>query len=564
MLREMNCQCIVDGLQGAYPAAVDLKDAPKLACHAVSDALPSRIPSSRQKHGWPDVSSGMAGTVVRLVSVPGHVAWHYGTHKALQKPHDPALDSLHNVGYGLECPSRQMEFKAMFYRKTHQHHSANLADHINRTQERRQGSSAFVPRSSSSENGGRLQHPGGSMKDVTDMSRFNSERPWMHLHGTEAIYTTHDRQRVHVDYLKGDGRAHALHDTAPNKPFSRKTSAFWALPHAWGHHGSQHWSHPRRNWGLPAVASSGAGTDGNNIVAMVEWDNGNVGEYSLREHPHQGGDVGARKVRRAAGGMCVATLALALEKHPQGTVLGGSLLKNTRPMRAEEGAPSLTDRGKAGMLLGCSDRRFAAGPQMFVLEAVSAVGVYEWAYSCALDSYLHTSWMSCVSGGPPVISVRRGLFSGLCAVANLSRVYTNGGCEPAGGGGGGRHVASDWHLEDCGGGDDVLSRHPNFAASSSSVPRRNEQAAEGVKEVEEESESRGGGEGCLWRATPHNDVEGDRRCPPSAVPPSGVKWIRIRLSDWSQPAGRELDNPDLAKALLHQVCMRKEPCRRAL
>ncbi len=63
-------------------------------------------------------------------------------------------------------------------------------------------------------------------------------------------------------------------------------------------------------------------------------------------------------------------------------------------------------------------------PQMFVVEAVSPVGVYEWAYSCARDIYSHTSWMTCASGGPPVMSTRCGLLSGQ-QVSFLKKIHAD-------------------------------------------------------------------------------------------------------------------------------------------
>ena len=50
--------------------------------------------------------------------------------------------------------------------------------------------------------------------------------------------------------------------------------------------------------------------------------------------------------------------------------------------------------------------RYSTRPQMFTVEAVSAAGVYEWAYACGKDVYLHTGWASDAGAGPPVVCVR--------------------------------------------------------------------------------------------------------------------------------------------------------------
>jgi hypothetical protein len=153
-----------------------------------------------------------------------------------------------------------------------------------------------------------------------------------------------------------------------------------------------------------------------------------------------------------------------------------------------------------------------------VVEAVSATGMYEWAYSCALDAYLHTSWMSSVSGGPAVMSLCHGLFSGLCAVSNLARLHQEGRCVDARVRAEGAAVATvgaDWDLvsSSCRP-PTVLSLHPHFTAQG--AKGEGEVDAEpdagvleapewGEQEEEEgvEAEARGGGEGSLWGKPPH-------------------------------------------------------------
>ena len=428
----------------------------------------------------------------------------------------------------------------MFRRKMHEHHSASLPDHITRAQRRGWGGAAFIARSQGAGGGGGRAPFHGGEKESAAVSRLNSERPWAHVHGTLPIYTTQDRQRVHVDYLSSNGRLHAMHEAAYSKPFSRKSAAFWALPNAWGHHGSHHWAHPRRQWGWPSITRD-TGGEGSNIVAMVEWDDGNVGEYSLREHPCA---AEGRYAELAAGELCMATLALAHEKHPRGSALGGDFLKPTHPMRAPAGGKQGAGGGRES--LGCESREFA---QMFVVEAVSAEGLFEWAYSCALDSYLHTSWMTCVSGGPPVISLRHGFLSGLCAVANLARMHTDAPQAAAMmSRGKGRHVASDWDLENFG---RVLSCHPNFAVSVDGGEEGRMVETPGVVE-----EARGGGQGCLSDALPHSEADPDRRC--AAV---GVRWIRIGIDKWAPHEGaRALDSPELAEALARRRELTKQEC----
>ena len=156
--------------------------------------------------------------------------------------------------------------------------------------------------------------------------------------------------------------------------------------------------------------------------------------------------------------------------------------------------------------------------QVFVVEAVSATGMYEWGYSCALDAYLHTSWMSSVSGGPAVMSLCHGLFSGLCAVSNLARLHAEGRCVDARvrtEGGTVATVGADWDLvsSSCRP-PTVLSLHPHFAAQGANGEGEvdaepdagvSEAPEWGEQEEEEgvEAEARGGGEGSLWGKPPH-------------------------------------------------------------
>ena len=153
-----------------------------------------------------------------------------------------------------------------------------------------------------------------------------------------------------------------------------------------------------------------------------------------------------------------------------------------------------------------------------MVQAVSATGMYECAYSCALDTYLHTSWMSSVSGGPPVISLSHGLFSGLCAVSNLARLHDesrrNDSLPQHG-----ATVAADWdRVSSSQRPPTVLSQHPHFTVPGAQGERGSGrgddedpdalvlQAPEWEEQEEQEgveAEARGGGEGCLWGWPPH-------------------------------------------------------------
>jgi hypothetical protein len=291
----------------------------------------------------------------------------------------------------------------MFRRKTHQHHGALLAHHIARAQNRGRASAAFVNRSRPAAAAAVPCGPGGGRgsgaADVhgvstapagahpVSVSWMNSERPWCDLHGTLATYTTHDRMQTHVfapfalpHCRQSHGlRLHMLQAAVSSKAFSRKSAAFWALPHAWGLPVSHHWAHPRRNWGWPTVdVSSVAGHDFDGdvggegpdvgggkgtLVAMVEWDNGSVGEYPLRHHPHHSLP---EQSKESSGVLCMATLALALcQGHARGSRYWQppfKMLTQMPPPRHSDTPHSL--RRAAASAIGCSDANFAASPQV--------------------------------------------------------------------------------------------------------------------------------------------------------------------------------------------------------
>ena len=350
---------------------------------------------NQRKHGWPDVSGGTIGTITRLVRVPLHVPWHYSTHDAMTtavRERRHAVDSCGSAGDGLEVPGRQTEFGSMFDRKTHQHHGALLAHHIARAQ-RGRASPAFVkrsrPASAAAQHSGAAGAGASGRGDAHAVSSTNSERPWSHLHGTCGTYTTHDRQQTHVlpqqthvlpPSPHQHGRQehgpslHLLQAAVPSKAFSRKSAAFWALPHAWGFAGSHHWAHPGRNWGWPtmdhvdhaslATSHHGAGPDARGVqgtlVAMVEWDNGNVGEYALRHHPHA---LNAGQKGQAAG-VCMATLVLARCYHARASRFWQQPLKMLTRMPQDDAAQR--QHGAAACAIGCRDANYASSPQVGV------------------------------------------------------------------------------------------------------------------------------------------------------------------------------------------------------
>jgi len=338
---------------------------------------------------WPDVSGGSVGTVTRLARAPHHVAWHPATQPNAIQPHaiqphaiqsrETAFDNLHAPADALEVASRTSQFGSMFARKTHQHHGAMLPHHIGRAQDRRArggGARGFDAggggRCISAVSIGSISAPPAS-GGGTAVCSLNSERPWAHLYGTQSIYTTHDRQQIHTDPLDGKGqRLHALDTAVPNKAFSRKSAAYWASPHAWGHFGSLHWSHPRRHWGFPAVAAgvtgrtsdvgggNHSGEEGREIVAVVEWDNGSVGEYAVREHPLQHVNHTMKHVnesmRSTSGLLCMATLALA----HGGSRQGGPYLKTLARFNGPDLHLPDTARRTMGDAVGCGQERFVA------------------------------------------------------------------------------------------------------------------------------------------------------------------------------------------------------------
>ena len=372
---------------------------------------------SRRQHVWPDVSGGSVGTVTRLARAPHHAAWHPATQPHAIQPHaiqsrETAVDNLHAPADALEVASRTSQFGSMFARKTHQHHGAMLPHHIGRAQDRRARGGG---RARGFDGGGRgrcisavsigsISAPpasgGGtavcSLKGTavcggtasgggTPVCSLNSERPWAHLYGTQSIYTTHDRQQIHTDPLDGKGqRLHALDTAVPNKAFSRKSAAYWASPHAWGHFGSLHWSHPRRHcrrrhWGFPAVAAGGtgrtsdvgganhSGEEGGEIVAVVEWDNGSVGEYAVREHALQHVKHSMKHVNESMQRvnesmqstsrlLCMATLALA----HGGSRQGAPYLKTFGRIKGADLRLPDTARRTMGDAVGCGQERFVA------------------------------------------------------------------------------------------------------------------------------------------------------------------------------------------------------------
>jgi hypothetical protein len=188
-----------------------------------------------------------------------------------------------------------------------------------------------------------------------------------------------------------------------------------------GCHGSLHWAHPRRNWAWPiradcaiGVRTGGAeqsereggrggeggegGLEGEGIVAMVEWDNGNVGEYSLQEEPFESKWVeegkGTGRPRKA--GRHMATLVLAHQKTDTSTTDGPHIRDGSQTLKGEGFKPhKFVGRGnkvrRPVAALGCNPTRFGGNPQVFVVEAVSGGGEYEWAYSAQLDGYMRTS-----------------------------------------------------------------------------------------------------------------------------------------------------------------------------
>ena len=374
---------------------------------------------SRRKYMWPDVSGGSVGTVTRLARAPHHIAWHPATQPHATQPHaiqsrETAVDNLHVPADALEVASRTSQFGSMFARKLHQHHGAILPHHIGRAQDRRARGGGRV-REFDGGGGGRCMSTvsigcisasaasgGGtavcSLKGTavcggtasgggTPVCSLNSERPWAHLYGTRSIYTTHDRQQIHTDPLDGKGqRLHALHTAVPNKAFSRKSAAYWASPHAWGHFGSLHWSHPRRHWGFPAVAAGGtgrtsdvgrgnhSGEEGGEIVAVVEWDNGSVGEYAVREHPLQHVNDSMKHVNESMQStsrlLSMATLALA---HGEGRQ-GGPYLKTLGRFKGADLHLPDTAHLTMGDAVGCGQERFVAtavgcGEERFVGSA---------------------------------------------------------------------------------------------------------------------------------------------------------------------------------------------------
>ena len=473
---------------------------------------------SRGKHAWPDISGGSIGTITRLVRVPGIVAWHYGTHESMTdatREGRLAVDSYSTPGDGLEVPGRQTELACMRARGTHA--SARMPLHVAQAQRARSShGTAFIkrsrarPASASSASAAARSERKLSSGEVASVSATNSQGRWAHLHGTRATYTTHDRLQMHAGlHPTRDSRMHApqgqalppphpsglfvLEGAASCKPFSRKSAAFWALPHAWGMPASSHWAHPPRHWGWPSAAgptlsgdlsglargattsahasqqphaasavsvdgiagvgghgrgcgggsaggrdggnvpgrcgeegertgpgsemrrgSGGAGLDEGELVAMVEWDNGAVGEYPLREHPHMQTQPAHPDVDNA---LCMATLAMARERR----------WWRGKPSTAPPTAPSRNasaESVRASVPVGCGYAawRDVLHPQVFVVEAVSESGTYEWCYNCELDTYLHTSWLTHVGGGPPVLALRQGFAAGLCAVSNLARL----------------------------------------------------------------------------------------------------------------------------------------------
>jgi hypothetical protein len=291
----------------------------------------------------------------------------------------------------------------MFGRKTHQHHGALLAHHIARAQNRGRASAAFVNRSRPASAAAVRCGPGGARGSgaadahgvstahagphSVSVSSMNSERPWCHQHGTLATYTTHDRMQTHVlapfalpHCRQSHGlRLHMLQAAVSSKAFSRKSAAFWALPHAWGLPASHHWAHPRRNWGWPTIdVSSGAGHDDEGpdqeaaravgggkgtLVAMVEWDNGSVGEYALRHHPHPSY---SEQSKESSGVLCMATLALACQGHARSSGYWQPPFKMLTQMHDSD--PPQPLRRAAASAIGCSDANFAASPQVRALR----------------------------------------------------------------------------------------------------------------------------------------------------------------------------------------------------
>jgi hypothetical protein len=285
----------------------------------------------------------------------------------------------------------------MFGRKTHQHHGALLAHHIARAQNRGRASAAFVNRSRPASAAAVCCGPGGARGSVAadahsvstahagahsvSVSSMNSFRPWCHQHGTLATYTTHDRMQTHVlaplalPHGRQALRLHMLQAAVTSKAFSRKSAAFWALPHAWGLPASHHWAHPRRNWGWPTIdVSSVAGHDVDGdvggegpdvgggkgtLVAMVEWDNGSVGEYALRHHPHPSY---SEQSNESSGVLCMATLALACQDHARSSGYWQPPFKMLTQMHHSGTAQPL--RRAADSAIGCSDANFAASPQV--------------------------------------------------------------------------------------------------------------------------------------------------------------------------------------------------------
>jgi hypothetical protein len=227
----------------------------------------------------------------------------------------------------------------------------------------------------------------------------------------------------------------------------------------------------------------------------------------------------------------MATLAVAHTKHQTGSQYAPRLLAVTRPMLASD--TQQVKRAVVTGLIGCGDGQFKGhvSPQMFVVEGVSPAGVYEWSYSCDADRYTHSSWMTCVSGGPPVVAGRVGLYSGLCSVSNLARLHSDDvprlsisssnntratrathataprKASQLGAGG----LETDWdaRLETQLRPAATLDAHANFSGKPDDCDGDVDElqaAPEWWAQEEEagvEAEARGGGEGSLWGQAPH-------------------------------------------------------------
>jgi hypothetical protein len=147
------------------------------------------------------------------------------------------------------------------------------------------------------------------------------------------------------------------------------------------------------------------------LVAFVEWDNGASGDYPLFECPFGDAAMGLR-----------ATLALhsASFSHaprvnrpfiPRSTQQAAATAKagvhiartsasiareNTYPRADDILAGRRTGHGfysmySAGDLM-CDQLRYSPN-RMFCIDAVGTEGVWQCAYACNQDAYVHTSWL---------------------------------------------------------------------------------------------------------------------------------------------------------------------------